>query len=174
MDDLKELLKSVDHDQVVNSTDIISDDALAALLDRSLSSSSAASARINEEATSSGEGAHGNLFVVLEENTGEGNILKSVNANVATTEDNKELPEKHSVQENQKEETTVQFTATAEGNGEAQTGVREDEKETDRAGEKQLVKDETDNQGLALESPPVEKPVGENGFEIQQLTAAED
>ena len=179
MDDLKELLKSVDHDKVVNSTDIISEDALAALLDRSLSSGGAVA---NKEATSSsGEGTHSNLFVVLEENTGKGKILKSVNASAA-----EESPEKQSVAENQTEEAAVQLTTTAEENGE-QMGTEENGGDTGGAkheGEKQPAEDEkmrtdADDQELTPELPAaelsIEKLVAEgNGFKIEQLTAAED
>ena len=204
MDDLKELLKSVDHDQVVNSTDVISDEALAALLDRSLSSSSAASARTNEEvAPSGGEVAHSNLFVVLEENTGEGTILKSVNASttnyngensqqhqLATADDNKEThrsPEKQSVAETEIEETSGH---TTEDKGETQL-ASVGEKETERAenkgenplleqpAEDEKMRTDKDNQEITSELPPAElnikKPIAEeNRFKIQHLTAAED
>ena len=80
MDDLKDLLKSVDHDQVVDSSDVISDKALAALLDRSLTSSTGATARHSQEDKVCNDGAHSNLFVVLEEDSGNGGMLKGVNA----------------------------------------------------------------------------------------------
>ena len=99
MEDLKELLKSVDHEHVVDSSDIISDEALKALLDRSFSSSSSLAVKGEKKAgnsdngvCSSDHGAHSNLFVVLEEKCDSGNLLKSVNADNTGTRDGGENP----------------------------------------------------------------------------------
>lgn len=79
VDDLVDLLQSVDHDRVVNSKDtVISDDALRALLDRSSSVMVAAEMAEEDGGKRKDLGApdgHETLFRVIEERDSSGKVI---------------------------------------------------------------------------------------------------
>ena len=82
LDDLVELLKSVDHDKVVKSQKIISDSALEALLDRNFTSENGLKS-VGGDSDSVGE--HAEVFKVIEEQVDGRSVLKSVNVDVSPT-----------------------------------------------------------------------------------------
>ena len=76
LEDLMDLLHSVDHERVVGGSDaVISDGALAALLDRSFTSKKVGAAATRAEAKTN---RHEEVFKVLEERDIHGNVLRSV------------------------------------------------------------------------------------------------
>ena len=80
LDDLVELLKSVDHDKVVKSQKIISDSALEALLDRNFTSENGLKSVGGDSV-----GEHTEVFKVIEEQVDGRSVLKSVNVDVSPT-----------------------------------------------------------------------------------------
>ena len=82
LDDLVELLKSVDHDKVVKSHEIISDSALEALLDRNFTSENGLK---SVGVDSDGVDEHAEVFKVIEEEVDGRSVLKSVNVDVSPT-----------------------------------------------------------------------------------------
>lgn len=78
IEDLVDLLHSVDHDKVVSSSDaVISDKALAALLDRTMSGSKQdlSSAGATEEAKKKMTVGHSSVFRVIAERDSHGNLI---------------------------------------------------------------------------------------------------
>ena len=84
LDDLVELLKSVDHDKVVKSQKIISDSALEALLDRNFTSENGLKS-VGGDSDSDSVGEHAEVFKVIEEQVDGRSVLKSVNVDVSPT-----------------------------------------------------------------------------------------
>ena len=86
LDDLVDLLQSVEHDKVVNSKDaVISDEALRALLNRNLSNNDnddGKVARSLEESVGDGP-KHSDVFKVIEERDSSGNIRKCMQSEQA-------------------------------------------------------------------------------------------
>ena len=79
MDDLVELLKSVDHDKIVSSQDILSDSALEALLDRNFTHE-AKTTGVNSELPQVLEQKHSEFFHVFDDQGGN-NQMNGVNTN---------------------------------------------------------------------------------------------
>ena len=79
LDDLIDLLHSVDHERVVGGNGaVISDDALMALLDRSFTSKKAETAATTRAGANANR--HDEVFKVLEERDVHGNVLHSMTA----------------------------------------------------------------------------------------------
>ena len=87
LDDLVELLHSVDHHKVVNSRDaVISDEQLEALLDRTLTSQEKKNKKKSTKSSSPSAAGDQSLFRVIEERDVKGNITREGDNSAPTTD----------------------------------------------------------------------------------------
>ncbi len=85
LDDLMDLLQSVDHDKVVNTQQILSDSALEAILDRNFASKETNNQVITENLIKpavNGVDKHCEYFEVVEQLGDSENTLKGINSEV--------------------------------------------------------------------------------------------
>ena len=112
IDDLFELLHSVDHDNIVNTQQVLSESALEAILDRSFGQRKLQNCSDSENTVKKHNKKHCEFFKVVEEaQDNDGTALRSINDN--TTEVNNECTtSKDDARSNDNTATVVERGAT--------------------------------------------------------------